>query len=54
MSGLYSGTMQAALKAEPSSVGEYLFNIDKPERMRDTFSAIAEIQKYLPKNKVQD
>jgi len=49
MSGLYSGTMQAALKAEPSSVGEYLFNIDKPERMRDTFSAIAEIQKYLPK-----
>lgn len=49
MSGLYSGTMQAALKAEPSAVGEYLFNIDRPERMRDTFAAITEMQKYLPK-----
>jgi hypothetical protein len=49
MAGLYSGTMQAALKAEPSAVGELLFNIDKPERMRDTFKAIAEVQKYLPK-----
>jgi hypothetical protein len=49
MSGLYSGTMQSALKAEPSAVGEYLFNIDRPERMRDTFAAITEIQKYLPK-----
>ena len=49
MAGLYSGTMQAALKAEPSAVGELLFNIDRPERMRDTFKAIAEVQKYLPK-----
>jgi hypothetical protein len=49
MGGLYSGTMQAALKAEPSAVGELLFNIDRPERMRDTFKAIAEVQKYLPK-----
>jgi hypothetical protein len=49
MSGLYSGTMQSALKAEPSAVGELLFNIDRPERMRDTFKAIAEVQKYLPK-----
>jgi hypothetical protein len=49
MGGLYSGTMQAALKAEPSAVGEMLFNIDRPERMRDTFAAIAEMQKYLPK-----
>jgi hypothetical protein len=49
MTGLYSGTMQAALKAEPSAVGEMLFNIDRPERMRDTFKAIAEVQKYLPK-----
>lgn len=50
MSGLYSGTMQAALKAEPSAVGAYLFDINKPERMRETFSAIAEMQKYLPKD----
>jgi hypothetical protein len=49
MAGLYSGTMQAALKAEPSAVGELLFNIDRPERMRDTFKAITEVQKYLPK-----
>ena len=49
MGGLYNGTMQAALKAEPSAVGELLFNIDRPERMRDTFKAIAEVQKYLPK-----
>jgi hypothetical protein len=49
MGGLYSGTMQAALKAEPSAVGELLFNIDRPERMRDTFKAISEVQKYLPK-----
>lgn len=48
MGGLYSGTMQAALKAEPSAVGELLFNIDRPERMRDTFKAISEVQKYLP------
>ena len=50
MSGLYSGTLQAALKAEPSTVGAYLFDINKPERMRDTFTAIAEMQKYLPKD----
>ena len=49
MGGLYNGTMQAALKAEPSAVGELLFNIDRPERMRDTFKAISEVQKYLPK-----
>lgn len=49
MGGLYSGTMQAALKQDASAVGGYLFNVDRPERMRETFSAIAEIQKYLPK-----
>jgi len=49
MGGLYSGTMQAALKEEPSAVGGYLFNIDRPERMQDTFKAISEVQKYLPK-----
>jgi hypothetical protein len=49
MGGLYSGTMQAALKEEPSAVGGYLFNIDRPERMKDTVKAISEVQKYLPK-----
>jgi hypothetical protein len=49
MGGLYNGTMQAALKEEPDAVGGYLFNIDRPSRMRDTFLAISEMQKYLPK-----
>lgn len=49
MKGFYSGSISSALKSEPSAVGEYLFNIDRPERMRDTFSAIAQVEKYLPK-----
>ena len=49
MKGFYSGTVSSALKAEPSAVGEYLFNPDRPERMRETFGAIAQMQKYLPK-----
>ena len=48
MKGFYSGTVSSALKAEPSAVGEYLFNTDRPERMRETFGAIAQMQKYLP------
>lgn len=48
MEGLYGGTMKAALKAEPSAVGELLFNIDRPERIRDVGKAVAEMQKYLP------
>jgi hypothetical protein len=48
MEGLYGGTMKAALKAEPSAVGELLFNVDRPERIRDVSKAIAEMQKYLP------
>jgi hypothetical protein len=47
MKGFYSGTVSSALKSEPSAVGEYLFNPDKPERMRETFGAIAQAQKYL-------
>ena len=39
-----------ALKEEPSAVGSYLFNTDRPERTRDVFKAIAEAQKYLPAN----
>jgi hypothetical protein len=50
MQGFYSGTVSSALKSEPSAVGEYLFNIDRPERMRETFAAIAQAEKYLPKD----
>jgi hypothetical protein len=49
MQGFYSGTVSSALKAEPSAIGEYLFNLDRPERMRETFGAIVQAQKYLPK-----
>lgn len=50
MQGFYSGTVASALKSEPSAVGEYLFNLDRPERMRETFGAIVQAQKYLPKD----
>ena len=46
--GLYGGSMKAAIKAEPSAVGEYLFNLDRPERLRDVNRAVVEMQKYLP------
>ena len=46
--GLYGGSMKSALKAEPSVVGEYLFNIERPERIRDVNRAVVEMQKYLP------
>jgi hypothetical protein len=49
MQGFYSGTVASALKSEPSAIGEYLFNLDRPERMRETFGAIVQAQKYLPK-----
>lgn len=48
MQGFYNGTVSAALKQEPSAVGAYLFNTDRPERTRDVFKAIKEVQKYLP------
>lgn len=48
MEGLYSGAMQTALKSEPSAIGEYLFNVDRPERIRDVGRAVVEMQKYLP------
>jgi len=53
MKGFYNGTISKALKDEPSAVGEYLFNIDRPERTRDAFKAIAEAQKYLPKDQAK-
>lgn len=48
MEGLYGGAMKSALKSEPSAVGEYLFSIDRPERLRDVSKAVVEMQKYLP------
>jgi hypothetical protein len=48
LDGLYGGAMKTAIKSEPSAVGEYLFNIDKPERLKDVNKAIVEMQKYLP------
>lgn len=48
LEGLYGGAMKTAIKSEPSAVGEYLFNIDKPERLKDVNKAIVEMQKYLP------
>lgn len=53
MQGFYNGTISKALKDEPSAVGEYLFNMDRPERTRDAFKAIAESQKYLPKDQAK-
>ena len=53
MQGFYSGTVASALKSEPSAVGEFLFNMDRPERMRETFGAIAQVQKYLPKEEAK-
>lgn len=53
MQGFYNGTISKALKDEPSAVGEYLFNMDRPERTRDAFKAIAEAQKYLPKDQAK-
>ena len=48
LDGLYGGAMKTAIKSEPSAVGEYLFNIDRPERLKDVNKAIVEMQKYLP------
>jgi hypothetical protein len=49
LDGLYGGAMKTAIKSEPSAVGEYLFNIDRPERLQDVNKALVEMQKYLPK-----
>jgi len=50
MEGLYGGAMRTALKSEPSAVGEYLFDINRPERIQDVAKAVREMQKYLPAN----
>lgn len=48
LEGLYGGAMKTAIKSEPSAVGEYLFNIAEPSRLKDVNKAIVEMQKYLP------
>ena len=48
LEGLYGGAMKTAIKSEPSAVGEYLFNITEPSRLKDVNKAIVEMQKYLP------
>jgi hypothetical protein len=53
MKGFYNGTISQALKDGPSAVGEYLFTVSEPARTRDTFKAIAESQKYLPKEQAK-
>jgi hypothetical protein len=53
MQGFYSGTIRTAIKAEPEAVGSYLFNTDYPSRLRDVSKAVAEIQKYLPKEEAK-
>jgi hypothetical protein len=53
MQGFYNATISQALKDGPSAVGEYLFSITEPARTRDTFQAIAEAQKYLPKDQAK-
>jgi len=46
---LYSDTVSAALKTEPSSVGAYLFNIENPERAQEAWRAISKMSQYTPK-----
>jgi hypothetical protein len=53
MQGFYNATISQALKDGPSAVGEYLFNVSEPARTRDTFQAIVEAQKYLPKDQAK-
>ena len=49
MEGFYNGTMQTMLKSEPEEVGKYLFNTEYPSRLRAVANAVAEMEKYLPK-----
>jgi hypothetical protein len=53
MQGFYNATISQALKDGPSAVGEYLFSMTEPARTRDAFKAIAEAQKYLPKDQAK-
>lgn len=48
ISGLYAGTVTAALKNAPETVGGYLFNASTPSRLRDVNKALVEMQKYAP------
>ncbi len=48
MEGLQDATIRSALKAEPRSVGTFLFNPDTPDRINKVRAAIRQAQKYLP------
>lgn len=53
MKGFYNATISKALQDGPSAVGEYLFTVSEPARTRDTYKAIVEAQKYLPKEQAK-
>lgn len=46
MEGLYNGTITAAMKASPSKVGSYLADLTEPEKFKDLYKAVAEIDRY--------
>lgn len=46
MEGLYNGTLTAAMKASPSKVGSYLADLTEPEKFKDLYKAVAEIDRY--------
>lgn len=49
MQGLYNGTITAAMKASPSKVGAYLADLTEPEKFKDLYKAVAEIDRYATK-----
>jgi hypothetical protein len=48
MEGLQDATIRSALKEDASSVGRFLFDPTKPDRITSVQNAIREAQKYLP------
>lgn len=49
MDGLYNGTIVSAMKSSPSKVGSYLADLTEPEKFKDLYKAVAEIDKYAAK-----
>lgn len=47
MEGLYNGTITSALKASPSKVGSYLADLTEPEKFKDLYKAVSEIDRYV-------
>lgn len=46
MEGLYNGTIISAMKASPSKVGSYLADLTEPEKFKDLYKAVAQIDRY--------